>query len=259
MPSPFPGMDPYLEGPRWHGFHTMLCVKIVEYLTTQLGPYYVALVEERVVFDEEEEVSISSYSVRPDAYILRESGTAESYGAGMLEPPIRMAAPVESTMKEHFVEVRRVGELELITAIEILSPSNKRGEGREKYLGKRRRVLRSEVNLIEVDLLRGGERLPMLAPYPPAPYFVLVHRASSRPIADVWPIPLASPLPTILVPLAEQDPDVKLDLQATFTSSYDAARYERVLNYDVQPTAPLLSQEIDWVTSHLAAHRVATT
>src|SRR6266540_1480885 len=128
MPSPFPGMDPYLEGPRWHGFQTMLCVKIVEYLTTQLGPDYVALVEERVVLDEEEEVTISSYSMRPDAYILRESGTAERYGADTLTAPIRMAAPIESTMKEHFVEVRSVGDLELITAIEILSPSNKRGE-----------------------------------------------------------------------------------------------------------------------------------
>src|SRR6266511_3021566 len=133
--------------------------------------------------------------MRPDAYILRESGTAERYGADTLTAPIRMAAPIESTMKEHFVEVRSVGDLELITAIEILSPSNKRGEGREKYLAKRRRILRSEVNLVELDLLRGGERLPMLAPYPPEPYFVLVHRANSRPIADVWPIPLSAALP----------------------------------------------------------------
>src|SRR4029453_5934831 len=99
------------------------------------------------------------------------------------------------------------GNRQLVTAIEILSPTNKRAEGRMEYLVKRRRILLSTAHLLEIDLLRQGQRLPMHDPLPPAEYFVLLSRAENRPITEVWPLALRDPLPTVPVPLLPGDSD----------------------------------------------------
>jgi hypothetical protein len=129
---------------------------------------------------------------------------------------------------------------QLVTLIEIVSPSNKRpGADRRAYLQKQREVLDSNASLIELDLLRSGDRL---LPYPdldeaigrltPAPdYLVLVNRAWRRIGAamdyDLYPIPFAERLPVIAVPLREGQAEVPLDLQLAFDRAYDAGPYRR--------------------------------
>ncbi len=154
----------------------------------------------------------------------------------------------------HFaVEIRdRLGR-QLVTAIEILSPTNKRGVGRGEYLKKRRRLLRSEAHLVEIDLLRAGRRIPMERALPPAPYYIYVGRQELRPVTDVWPVRLDQPLPQVPIPLLAGDGDVMLDLQAALTAVYDLSDYGLEIDYSGPPEVPLTPEQSAWVSPHLRA------
>jgi len=204
MPSPFPGMDPYLEGSLWTTLHFTLGAEIVRYLAPKLRPKYVALPVERFVM----EMSSS-------------------------------------------IEIRDAAQRQLVTAIEILSPTNKRGEGIEEYLNKRRRILLSTAHLLEIDLLRVGQRAPMQQPLPSAPYFVFLSRANERPITEVWPIALYQPLPTVPVPLLTADKEILLDLQLVFTAAYDLLGYDLIVDYHQPPEIPLSPEEQKWMDEYL--------
>lgn len=153
------------------------------------------------------------------------------------------------------VEIRDRAARRLVTEIELLSPTNKRGSGRDEYMNKRQQILDSSAHLLEIDLLRHGQRVPMRQPLPSTPYFIFLSRAELRPMSDIWPIALESPLPTVPVPLLHGDPDVALDLQAALTSVYDACGYDYVINYRIPPEIPLASEQMTWVENRLrAAH-----
>jgi Protein of unknown function (DUF4058) len=157
-----------------------------------------------------------------------------------------------------FVEIRdRLGR-RLVTAIEVLSPTNKRGVGRQEYLRRRRRLLRSEAHLVEIDLLHAGRRIPMERALPPAPYYVYVGREESRPMTDVWPIRLDQPLPQIPIPLLEGDADVMLDLQSALTAVYDISDYSLEIDYRKPPGVPLTPEESAWVVHRLHAAGLRT-
>jgi hypothetical protein len=139
----------------------------------------------------------------------------------------------------------------LVTVIELLSPTNKYSSpDREQYLGKRGRLLASSTHLVEIDLLRGGPRMPFAAPPPQCTYYVLVSRMEKRPQADFWPVHLRDPLPIIPIPLREGDTDAQLDLQAALHHVYDAARYENYI-YDSTPQPPLSSEDQAWAKALL--------
>jgi hypothetical protein len=151
------------------------------------------------------------------------------------------------------VEIRDSANRQLVTAIEMLSPSNKQGTSRDEYLAKRRRLLLSTAHLMEIDLLRQGQRVPMQQPLPSASYFVLVSRAEDRPLTEVWPITLHDRLPMVPVPLLPEDPDVPLDLQQAFTTIYDALSYDLAVDYTQPPEVPLSAEEAAWVDERLRA------
>ncbi len=154
----------------------------------------------------------------------------------------------------------------VVTVMELLSPINKAAgeDGLEAYLEKRAELLASGCHLIEFDLLRGGERLPMAGPLPKGDYYVYVGRAGRRPRGQVLAWPLRWPLPTVPVPLLPGDPDVPLDLQSVFRAAYEPSLYDRRLPYE-QPLLPTLPPEDEaWVRqrlleSHLPPGDNATT
>src|SRR5437867_1802330 len=170
MPNPFPGMDPYLEGDLWTAVHTDLCAEIARQLAPKLRPKYVALSTRRVVL------------APPD----------ENEGlAGQ-----RFPEPIPHIT----VEIRDVAERRLVTCIEVLSPTNKRGPGREEYASKRSQIRSGAAHLVEIDLLRVGRRFPTAVPLPVVPYFVFISDAERRGELKVWPIPLEQPLPVVAIP-----------------------------------------------------------
>ena len=142
----------------------------------------------------------------------------------------------------------------LVTAIEILSFANKR-PGHAAYLTyrrKRRAILASTAHLLEIDLLRAGERSPLAEPLPEAPYFIILSRAERRPVAEVWPLRLQEPLPILPVPLLPPDPDVPLDLGHALSTIYDRSGYDLRIDYTQRPPAPTLSAEDGaWLEAHL--------
>src|SRR5262249_9140656 len=133
----------------------------------------------------------------------------------------RVALPAES-IPQYGVEIRDPVGRRLVTAIEILSPTNKRGDGRDEYAVKRQALLAGPAPLAEIDLLRAGDRFPVDRPLPSVPYFVFVSRADRRPPVGIWPVALSAPLPAVPIPLDLGDPDVMLDLQAVLAGLHEA-------------------------------------
>jgi hypothetical protein len=153
-------------------------------------------------------------------------------------------------LKLYTIEIHETGTMVLVTAIEILSPVNKRPghEAFDGYRRKRQKLLNSEAHLMEIDLLRGGERPPLDRPVPPAPYYVVLSRAYRRPVVEVWPIQLSDSLPVLPVPLLEPDPDVALDLGAQVAAVYERGAYSQQIDYRRPPPSPPISgEESAWI------------
>ncbi len=240
MPSPFAGMDPYLEGALWTTFHFTLGAEIVRQLAPQLRPRYVALPVERFVMEWGGDVSITTASVYPDVGITATGRIGDkAFAASQLVAPLRLATVMPEAIPHLSIEIRDTARRELVTAIEILSPTNKRGEGYQEYVSKRQRLLLSTAHLLELDLLRQGQRVPMQQPLPSAAYFIFLSRAGERPLTEVWPTQLDEPLPTVPLPLRDGDNALPLDLQAAFTSAYDLLGYDLLIDYDQPPDIPL--------------------
>jgi|SRR5579862_1743589 len=250
MPSPFPGMDPYLEGDDWTSFHTHFATEIARQLTPLLRPKYIALPEKR--FDIVDDGDITIEAIYPDVGV---AGVTTPNPERMGQAAAKAPHVLQTLMEEHaphaWVEIRDVSGRRLVTTIEILSPWNKRGPGRGEYLDKRRQMLRSTSHLIEIDLLRRGLRLPMKDPLPPGSYYVFVSRAEQRPMVQVWPIALDHPLPKVPVPLLQGDGDVTLDLQNCLPNVYDLGGFDLVLDYSKAPKVPLREEQAAWVAEAL--------
>lgn len=257
MPSPFPGMDPYLEGREWMSFHVQYCTELARLLAPKLRPRYVALPMRRTVVDTPDDLAISTKpdSMYPDVSVLERSPvplSVSSAGITVLEPTHQLATIMPEEVPQYSVEIRDVEDRQLVTLIELLSPANKRGEGYEEYVEKRTRILRSRTHLLEIDLLRNGNRVPMQEALPDSPYFVFLGRRKHRPMIDIWAVGLDQPLPAIPIPLLPEDEDVALDLQAAFTSVYDSLGYDLILDYSRPADIPLKGEAADWASQLLS-------
>ncbi len=254
MPSPFPGMDPYIETPElWSDFHSNLASEIQAALNPRIQPTYVARLTPYVTYEIIEVAKMRG--IRPDVGVWRQvREVAPAYDVVVTTPaPFESAIPVEVPLELLSVELRVVETQELITVVEILSPVNKRAghEAHRDYQRKRRELLRSSAHFIEIDLLRGGERSPLEIQPPVAPYYVTLSRATRRPKVDVWPIQLWNKLPSIPVPLLEPDPDVPLALGEIVASVYERGAYGAQIDYRRTPPPPLTEQENQWLDNYL--------
>jgi len=173
----------------------------------------------------------------------------------LAEPPLRLATLMPEPIPLITVEIA-IGNRQLVTAIEVLSPTNKQGQGRREYLTRRQRLLLSTSHLMEIDLLHAGQRPPMRAALPAAPYFLFLSRAESRPIVDVWPIQLSdAAADSRPVPLLPGDSDVALDLQTAFTQVYDAFSYDLAVDYARPPKVTLDASEAAYSSKNLSVTR----
>ena len=256
MPSPFPGMDPYLEGGSWPDFHMLLISEMRTLLSGRIRPKYIVEAERRVYL--ETDPSDPERFIRPDVAIEMEpygpSGRAVQTDAVSLAEPVTLTLPMPAEHREAYLTIRLAKPRKVVTVIEVLSPTNKnlRTTGREVYLAKRDGVLECKTHLVELDLLRGGERLPTVQPLPAADYYAFVSRGNRRPQVDVYPWSLRQPMPAIPIPLEPEDPDVVLDLQAVFNAVYDRAGYDYSLDYEGQVEPPLADADAQWAKGLLA-------
>ncbi len=260
MRSPFPGMDPFLEAPDvYPDFHHELASQIRRAIVPRLRPPYVARVYHREVTD-----LIGPGEVRilyPDVAVTRRrrgpSPAMSPQGAGasvaQLTPSVEVALPLPSKVPQFRVEVQVARSRELVAAIEIVSPANKRpgSPDAEAYRRKREEYLASDVHFLELDFVRAYERWsPPDAPM--STYRVLLSRSTRRDRASIWAVRLSDPLPVVPVPLRAPDSDVPIDLQAIVTAAYECAEYAGDLDYGATPPPPPLSlADSRWMRSLL--------
>lgn len=261
----FPGMDPYLEDPAiWRGFHHALAEEIRGRLNSSMDAKYYADVEVYTTF---EEIQIGKLRpIIPDVAVLTAmprdpASPALTADVPVITAPVRRAAAMIPT-KLRSVRVYVTATNELITSIEILSPYNKRGEGLAEYRRKRSTLLASNIHLVEIDLLRGGERAGSEVQGPPlddADYILLVNRGTEiNPgvWSDIWPVTLDKPLPFLPIPLDPPDADVLLDMNAALRTVYERAAYARRIDYRQPVPPPALRPAIaKWMKAHLAAEK----
>jgi hypothetical protein len=264
-------MDPYIEAcDLWEDFHDSLVSEIKLALAEVVPDRYVVRGGERSYIvlapsGEESEREVRSQAV---VAVRFASGSPEPSAAAVravvdvdapeAESPVSMRALIESEHRESFLEIRELrSDRRLVTTIEILSPSNKKhaSPGWNRYCRKRQAHLEGHANLVEIDLLRGGRRMPMEQEWPGSPYYLLVARKERAPECTVWPAHFLRPLPEIPVPLAPPDPDVSLLLQPLVDSIYRRSRYESDIDYE-QPCRPPLSPEhAAWLKERLRESR----
>jgi hypothetical protein len=241
-------MNPYLEQDvLWNDFHLAFLPAIRARLVAQVRPNYIVLLDEHLYVHERPSEPRRLLG-RANVSLARGS-ELESWpraAARVLEAPTQVHLIAQDVERVPFLEIRdRLGR-ELVTVLEFLSPSNKRGGGdREQYLTKRARLLDGPVHFVEIDLLRGGRPMP-LVDRPVCDYSVLVSRAEDRPVADFWPIGLRDRLPMIPVPWRSSDGYARIDLQEILHSVYDAAGYEDFI-YNRSPEPPLAPADAAWV------------
>ncbi len=256
MPSPFPGMDPYLEAPAgWQEFHGRFINAMSDSLVPKVRPRYAVHIERYVYVAE---VATGKESrIRPDVTIseIRE-GSATFEAQPVTTTALLIPLPELEEVRHYYLEIREMTTQKVVTVIEMLSPFNKReGKGRDEYLNRRNEILLSDVHLVELDLLREGERLPMGKPLPSAHYYAIISRSYRRPTAEVYAWTVRQPLPTIPIPLKRGEPDVMLDLQSVFNAVYDRAGYDYRLPYEREPEVALSPEDWEWAKQKIADWR----
>ncbi|MGV3720943.1 MAG: DUF4058 family protein [Actinomycetota bacterium] len=255
MPSPFPGMDPYLEAPDiWPTAHFWLMGGLAEQLKALLPTDVIVSVEERLYLTWPDDLPTVSHSlITPDVTLKGGNGPGATAGTAVLSRPIHVRAPIPDVVRERYLEIRDLrAHDQVLTVLEVLSPANKRtGPGRAAYLEKRLAVLSSDTSLVEIDLLRAGERMPVLdAPQTPG-YRVFVSPADTRPDAELYPFTLRDPLPHFGVPVRTSADAVPVDLGAILATAYERGSFAQRLDYSAAPQPALSVEDAAWAVGVL--------
>jgi hypothetical protein len=246
MPSPFPGVDPYLENPEfWSEVHNRLIVAIADSLSPNLRPKYRVAIEKRVYGSEDSLlVGIADVAVLPRASAF---APPTATMPTRHRSPIQISIPMPEEVRESYLEIREIASGQVVTVIEILSPKNKRaGVGRTAYEKKRQQVLSSATNLVEIDLLRGGTLMPLSGIVPSMSYYILVSKSDQRPLADLYPFGLREEIPIFAVPLVSGEAEPEVDLQLLLNAVYDRASLDLAIDYHQLPSPNLSADDTQW-------------
>ena len=253
-------MSPYLEDRAlWNDVHHSMITYIRNALQPQIRPRYIAAIEERIYLE------FAAREIVPDVALLRRKSESPDKGVAVMEPecdaPLILQV-VETPRTERAVHIYdRENEMRLVTVIEVLSPSNKdtRSDGRELYLRKQQELLHSEVNLVEIDLLRGGDytlAAPLKLLQAEAPsgwhYLIGVNCYYDRERYYLYPRTVRERLPVIPIPLLADDKPAKLDVQAVVEQCYADGAYEMSIDYRRAPPLPAFSaDDAQWIDALL--------
>ncbi|MBI3762558.1 MAG: DUF4058 family protein [Chloroflexi bacterium] len=242
MRSPFPGMDPYLEHPSlWPDVHNSLIAAIRDAVTPAVAPRYYVGIERRMYLLKPDDLAF--IGIADVALVPHDEPQSLSplplVDVGVLEVEL----PMSDEVGENYLEVHEVVTGNLVTVVELLSPVNKlHGKGRQDYEEKREQIFSSRTNLVEIDLLRAGEPMPVVGKTVRSDYRILVARGSRRPRGRLYPFNLRQSIPQFPLPLLPGDVEPLVDLNTVLHALYDRARFDLRLDY-TQPPVPSLSDE----------------
>ncbi|MFQ5733420.1 MAG: DUF4058 family protein [Planctomycetaceae bacterium] len=254
MPSPFPGMDPFIEAQGcWPDFHSTFVNTWREQLLAVLPGSYDARIEERIYLSwntgEPDRLVVADIAIEHDADADAPGGTATATLTDVEAATLTLPDPAE--VRETYIEIRKHPERTLVCVLELLSPANK-GSDRSAYIAKRGELIRTSVHLVELDLLLGGQRLPMWERLPDGDFYLFLSRSDQRPKSTVATWSLRQRLPRIPVPLAGPDEHVVSDLQAVFDTAWDRGRYDRILDYGKTAELPTGDDDRRWIADCIA-------
>ena len=253
MPSPFPGMDPYLEHPSaWPNVHHRLITAIADELSPQLLPKYQVLVEERIYqVENQDSILIGA----PDILVQQLCPDAEASVIAVATPsaePLSVTLTIPETVRQGYLEVREIVTGQVITVIEVFSPVNKRtGKGRLDYENKRAMLLNSSSNLVEIDLLRQGQPMPIQENLARSLYRILVSPQEKHPQADLYAFNLPDPIPCFAVPLPPGDDLPVVNLRRLLDGIYERSGYGYVIDYTQPAVPPLAESDAAWANQWL--------
>ena len=248
MESPFPGMNPYLESPTlWPEVHSRLIVAIADSLNSQILPRYRAAIERRIYDISGDEAILIGI---PDVTVEKNIPQTERANVAVIAPthPRKVRVPMPIEVRESYLKIKEVASGEVVTALELLSPANKRpGKGRIQYEEKRQAVLNSLTHLVEIDLLRSGEPMALTTGNIESDYRVLVSRGHQRPQADLYAFNLADEIPLFPLPLKAEDMEPTVDLHTLLGQIYHRAGYSVAIDYTQAPVPSILGGNLKWM------------
>ncbi len=243
--SPFPGMDPWMEL-RWRDVHASMIIYIRNQLQRQLPDPLIARAEETVSIDDLG--PDRPPSARPDITVV------EDQQDELHESAVATLSPVAEVAHVQIIDPSSGDRV--ITAIEVLSPTNKLpGEGRKAYRSKQHHFVSAGVNLVEIDFVRVGDWIfsvteNALPPEKRTPYMICVFRAVHPYERAFYPLPLRERLPRFAIPLRSQDKDIVLDLQPVIDEAYETGRYDRT-DYRRPLKPPPPPEDVAWASEIL--------
>lgn len=251
MPSPFPGMDPWLEdGEFFPDIHERLIVYAAEALNAAMPRGYVARTRNMVWVDDE-------LRREPDVSMFGPDQPPPGPSGGLATLPGLVAVGegrTSDTVEEPYLEILSSKGKRLVTAIEVISLANKRAgeKGRKQYQAKQQEYLLAGVNVIEIDLLRSGPHVTLVSPKRlqrmagPFDYHVSVAVPRSVGVYFAAAIKLVDRLPAFGIPLDSDVTPVTVDLQPLLDRCYDTGRYADEVRYNVPPEPPLAPEQQAW-------------
>ena len=249
MPTPFPGMDPYLERAGvWEDIHTPLILEIASVLEPKIQPLFRVAIERRAYQTMLWEPEVSSGS---------HAGATSTSSPGGVKPRLG-ELPLPEQVIEHFLQIRDVISGEAVTIIEVLSRDNKlTPEGWQEYERQRRAVLGSPANLVEIDLLRAGDPFPMRVDGKRvgSDYRIVVSRAPFRPHADVYLFGVRDAIPDIPIPVQRGQTEPILPLNEILHDLYNRAGPDLAIDYGQPPDPPLFDEDAEWAKRLLQGFR----
>jgi hypothetical protein len=243
-------MDPYIER-RWRNFHTSMVIYARDRLNELLPAELAAYSEDRVYVEADGERMRAIYpDVRVSERVKVPLGASPNLSDAAIAQPVLIDMETEP-VTEHFLKIIEVDGERVVTGIEMISPANKQpGPGRDEYLLKRQEFFDSNANLVEIDLVRTGDWRSIMIPYRVPSIYQTLYRVCVRRVnrpgkAELYPITLQQQLPTIAIPLREQDQDVQLNLQELMDDAYQRGRYDGI-DYHQESIPPLKGDDALW-------------
>ncbi len=262
MKYPFPGMNPYLENPDlWSEVHHRLITAIAIAISPFLRPKYRVAIEKRTYRMSTEDAILIGI---PDLAILSAKQKSNSSTTAIATLPsdtenksIIVTLPLPLEIKEGYLEIREVSTGKVITVVEVLSPTNKRTKsGRKSYLEKREKILQSNTNLVEIDLIRNGDKMPILTNISDTDYRILIVRSHHLPSAQLFAFTVREAIPNLTIPLEQQEQEIELNLQNLLLEIYEQAGFDLTLDYNQPPVPELLVKDREWMDILLKEQRI---